>query len=204
MIENLEDFRKKYKGTYIFLEFNGKKELVFYAGDTDTTFKVQSAKYGDILIDEQTARESFTYCFPEIGLYNVDDKAHKFVRLPNRQWKRAPCADNTHMRSILTSWLRDSVPVNLRSLAQIYNPKYPKDLDQAISTLKTSTALDLKFAVSIGHLKDKNTFLLWYGSSPIGVINPNLRTVELKTPHMYQEVKDFIKYKEPTWTLVKN
>ncbi len=204
MIENLEDFRKKYKGTYIFLEFNGKKELVYYAGDSDGTFKVLSKKYGNLLVDEATARESFTYYFPEIGLYNVKGIAQNFVRMPNRQWKRAPCSDNAHLRSILTRWFRDSSGITIESLDEVYNPKYPTSLEQALLNLKTSMALNLKFAVSLSHLKNPNKYLLWYGQSPIGFVDKSDRTIEVKTPHMYQEVADFVKYKENSWTLLKN
>lgn len=201
IIESLEDFRKRYKGTYLFLNVRGKEHLVRYESDNEEDFCFYSPEFGDLLVDEDTARNQIRIFFPKPGLYNVGEHVYEFTRNPLRQWKRAPCEDNTRLSLMISILSNDykSTSFNSRIAPDIFFPKYPENLDTAIKNLKTAIALTPEFGIT-KHPKDE-THLLWYHSNPIGIINTKTREITVKYKPLYQEVIDFFKKKEYSWTI---
>lgn len=202
--ESLEDFRKRYKGTYLFLKVRGKDMLVRYESDNEEDFCFYSATYGDILVDEETARENITLVFPPMGLYNVDGQAYVFTRVPARQWKRAPCEDNVLIFPILGEINLNVLdkPITMPSMEQVFFPHYEKSLDKALLT-NTSIALSLNFAVSASNKDDQNQRILWFQNSPIGIINIKEREIHIKFHAFYQETLDFFRKGDFGWTILK-
>ena len=207
MIESLEDFRKRYKGTIVFLEINNKKHLVMYDSDDEESLNFISPVYGNILLEDSKARAALSFYFPENGLYNVNKQAAYFSRTPARQWKRAPCQDNCYLADPLqaiTSRVK-STPVTCEALQEVFFPKYPASIAEALETTKYSTALTKEFAISLGHLPNPDVFLLFYENIPIGTVNKALREIHIEYKHLFQEIVDFCTKREPSWTpLLKN
>lgn len=201
--ESLGDFRKRYKGTYVFLHFNEKDHLVRYDHDNEEDFCFYSPIYGDILVDEDTARNQLSIRFPNTGLYNLRGTVHEFSRLPARQWKRAPCMENTNFHPLLNNIncretkiaLADDIPENL------FYPIFPDNIDQALGKLKLAIALSHDFAISQSTTGKHNEFLFWFRSQPIGFLYPETRSIKVMYRPLLQEVIDFLKKKEYTWTL---
>ena len=207
MEETLEDFRKRYKDTIVFLEINNKKHIARYDGDNEVLLNFHSPVYGNILLEDSQAREALSFYFPENGLYNVDKTAVYFSRTPARQWKRAPCQDNCFLADILRSLgTREKFPsISCESMQQVFFPTYPKSLNDALEKLTYSTALTKEFAVSLGHLPNPNVFLLFYENTPIGTIHKESKEIHVEYKHLFQEVIDFCTKREPEWTpLLKN
>jgi len=207
MEESLEDFRKRYKDTIVFLEIDNKKHLVRYDSDNEVSLNFHSPIYGNILLEDSQAREALSFYFPENGLYNVDKKAVYFSRTPSRQWKRAPCQDNCFLSDILRSLGTREKPfiISCESMQQIFFPIYPKSLTEVLETLSYSTALTKEFAVSLGHLPDPNVFLFFYENTPIGTVHKESKEIHVEYKHLFQEVIDFCTKREPEWTpLLKN
>lgn len=200
-IESLEDFRKRYKGTYLFLNVRGKELLVRYESDNEEDFCFYSPEYGDLLVDEDTARNQIRIFFPKPGLYNIQEEVYEFTRNPLRQWKRAPCDDNSRLSQISAVLSRDykSTSLSIRIASHIFFPKYPENLDTAIKNLKNSIALNQEFAIT-KHPKEES-LLLWYHSNPIGILDTKTREITVKYKPLYQEVIDFFKKKEYSWTI---
>lgn len=203
--ESIDDFRKRYRGTYVFLDFSGDTHLVQYVEDSDNEFIFKSPKYGEIVLNEDTVRRTIKLKFPPSGLYNVAGNAVFFARIPARQWKRAPCQDNCVILNILNCFKRVPVKFSIETLNEIYNTIYPENLDKALAELKYSTALSNKFGISVSHLADKDTFLFWYKCNPIGVGYKSVKELVIFNKHLFQEVRDFCKRKETQWIpLLKN
>lgn len=208
MRDSLEDIRKKYRGTFCFLDLNGKKHLAEYTDDNgDQTFYFKSPNFGEILVDRETIDNCLTYKFPQSGLYNVSNEAVEFVRLPERQWKRAPFRDNCMLVSILSTIgitiKKSHLDISLLNLEEVFKEKYPNSLEEAISTLKYSKALDKNFAISWPTRNHETEILLWFRRQPIGIIKPEEKLIEIVFQPLYQETSDFLRDKEPTWQLTR-
>lgn len=203
--ESLEDFRKRYKGTYVFLQVRGENMLVRYESDNEEDFCFYSDAYGDILVDEETARENISFIFPDAGLYNIRGVAHYFQRNPQRQWKRAPCEDNVTLFPILQelALVIASPGIGIKTLNEVFYPKYAGSIEKASNT-PLGMAINSKFAVSASNTDDPNQRLLWYHSSPIGIIYLDSHKIEVKYHAFYQETLDFIRKEAPNWTATRN
>lgn len=203
--ESLDDFRKKYKDTYCFLTLNGKEYLVHYADDNGgNNFYLHSPEFGEIIVDQNTLQSCLRPVFPKTGLYNLDGSAVEYTRLPERQWKRAPCASNTTLFPILKK-LSITPPtntkINLHTLEEIFKRKYPKSIDNALENLRYSTALNRNFAISQSITGKDSELLFWYRSQPIGLLNAITKEITIKYNHLYQETLDFLRKNETSWNL---
>ena len=205
--ETLEDFRRKYKGTYVLLEYNDKKNLVYYSGDNERDFVFKMLDYGDILVDQKTARENLNLFFPEQGLYNIDEQVIHFSRNPNRQWKRAITAENTYMWNIFSDINRNCYCPNLslKTVNQMLYPVYSK-LDDAIKKLEKETVLGIainkNIAVSQPEKAGKEPYVLWWKSRAIGYVLHEVSTLNVVYEPLRQEVLDFCRKEEPTWKVL--
>ena len=201
--ESIEDFRKRYKDAFVFLNFNNKKLLVQYSYDKEGSFVYDSPVYGEIQIDQDTAMCETSFSFPTAGLYNIDEGAFMFTRIPARQWKRAPHKDNCQITSVLQGLFhRKPRLLTCNTLEQVYYTKYPKSLEAAINEDKLTVALNLKFAISASNTKQKDQKILWYKQTPVAYVDTGNRSIIIKTDNLRQEVIDYIKKKESTWTLI--
>ena len=202
--ESIEDFRKRYKGTYLFLDIKNKKYLVRYEEDDQEYFSFSSQKHGILLVNENTARNNISFHFPKPGLYNLTTHAIFFSRYPARQWKRAPHPDNVIVTSInYTSSYKEPISNFDFNIAEnIFFPKYPSSTKEAIEKLKKNTiAINTKFGISKAPKKYDNLFLLLYNCFPIGTIDNKNNTIVVKHTPLLQEVKDYYYTKEPEWTI---
>ena len=210
--ESVEDFRKRYKNTYVFLTLNGKETLVYYEQDHreehddegEDEFSFWSPIYGSILVDADCAMGRLSFIFPEAGLYNINEECYEFNRNPARQWKRAPCQDNTSFTSPLKNIGLgiQNIILDHNSAQELFFPSYPNSIEEAIDNLKTMVALNGKFGISNSATKDLNKLLFWYKSEPIGYINPTEKTIEIHVKQLYQEVVDYVKKEAWTWRLI--
>lgn len=201
--ESIEDFRKRYKDAFVFLNFDNKQLLVQYNSDKEGNFIYNSPVYGEIQIDQDTAMCETSFSFPTAGLYNIDDNAFMFTRVPARQWKRAPHRDNCQITSVLQRiFTKRPLLLTCNSLEQVYYTKYPKSLESAINTDKHTVALNLRFAISASNTKQKDQRILWYKQTPVAYVDTGSRSIIIKTDNLRQEISDYIKKKEPTWTLI--
>ena len=104
---------------------------------------------GDILVDEDTARNQLSIRFPKSGLYNLKGTVYEFNRLPARQWKRAPCQDNTTFKPLLSNINCTETLITLCEEIphELFYPTFPKNLDQALDNLKLAIAVSHDFAL---------------------------------------------------------
>ncbi len=198
--ETIEDFRKRYKGTFLFLTLKDKEFLVRYEEDDGDRFVFYSEAHGNILVSEETARTNLTHHFPETGLYNIEQEANLFTRYPARQWKRAPCADNTYIQRLTNHYINKRFDFEIAT--SIFYPKYPDTTSEALENLKKSSiAINSKFGLTKGYGKHKKAIILFYKTTPVGLVDNNQNIIQVKYKPLLQEVKDYYNNKEPTWTI---
>lgn len=198
--ETIDDFRKRYKDAFVFLNLNEEKILAQYDSDKEGSFLFTSPVFGEIRLDLETTVNTLGFVFPTSGMYNVDGESVLFTRVPARQWKRAPHKDNCQITSVFNNcFYRKPKLLTCEALEQIYYTKYPKSLEEAIKLDRDSIAVNNKFSVTISN---KENHILWYKQTPIGYIDVKNRSIIIKTNLLFQETLDFIKKKEPTWTLI--
>lgn len=203
--ETLEDFRRRYKNTYVFLKIKGENHLVSYESDNEEDFSFYSGKYGNILVDEETAREAISFSFPSAGLYNVDGQAVFFCRNPLRQWKRAPCPDNVSISPILKELqLNIAFPeISFKTMEQVFFPEYPNSLEE-VEEVTHSLALNKSFALSASHTENPENWILWFNTSPIGIVDKRTHTISIKYHAFYQETLDYFRKEASPWTVIKS
>ena len=203
IIESLDDFRKRYRNTYVFLEINGKNHLVNYESDDEESFIFISPTFGDLIVNEKTAREKISFYFPKAGLYNLASGMTDVTRYPARQWRRAPCHENTRFKPITNIIAREPTIRNLFSFEtarQLFFPEFAKTTHNAIESLhKKGTAINRLFGVTKAPEKYDAEYILWYRQSPVGIIDQKKQEITVRYVPLYQEVCDHYTKKEPTW-----
>lgn len=208
--DSTEDLRKKFRGTYLFLTLNGKEFLVYYSEDDgENEFRLFSPQYGDLLIDKETFTHCIKYSFPKAGLYNLGGEVVEYARMPERQWKRAPCPENSKIYPILGKlgfFIKENqTTISLKNLETIYKNVYGETIDKTIGSLKYCNAINKNFAIS-PPLKGKTDpkYVLWFKSQPIGFLDTSSYEVDVRFQPLYQETLDFIRKNESQWTLLPN
>lgn len=207
MIESIEDFRKRYRNTYVFLLLNGKKQLVLYEEDDEVNFHFYSPKYGSIIISCDEVRELISLRFPEQGLYNVHNGLVLFSRYPARQWKRAPCGENVsfkNIQSLLDFKSREPTKFTSMVAEKLFYPDYPESIEKAFEkvTSNSGIAINKDFGVTISIEKLEDPFVLWYRNCPVGTINPKNHIVTVHFKPLFQETFDFFMKGDPfKWTV---
>lgn len=204
-IESLDDFRKHYRHTYVFLEINDKKHLVSYEGDNEIDFTFSSPVYGDILVKETTAREKISFYFPKTGLYNLPAGLVDVTRNPARQWRRAPCTDNVRFVSIFSSQTgspHGRIVFNFDTARNLFYPKYPENTLEAIKNIPDKgIAINNLLGIMKAPKKYESDLILWYRQTPVGTIDKNKQEITVKYAPLYQEICDYYTKKEPEWKI---
>lgn len=106
--EIIAEFRKKYEGCYMHVQFPDKEEdNLFYLasvtqsrGEGTGILKLESEEFGKIQLNMGTAH-TLKFKFPEVGVFQSGSDAYLFRRDPRRQWRRGLCSDNA---TILPVW----------------------------------------------------------------------------------------------------
>lgn len=202
--DSIEDIRKKYKGTYLFLELQNKEYLVQYDNDEHGNFTFISPEHGSLLVKEETIRTKLKPYFPKSGLYNLENNAIFFSKNPIRQWKRGLCQENGILTKLSsTNTYVQYIDIDFESVTNLFFPKYPKSTKEAIAILKKETiAISPKFGIETAPKNYKEGHILLYNCFPIGTINNNDNTIVVKHNPLLQEVKDHYYTKEPEWTIL--
>lgn len=205
IIESLEDFRKRYRHTYVFLEIDNKKHLVNYENDDETSFTFASPQFGTLIVNEETAREKISFYFPKVGLYNIGGELHDFSRNPARQWRRAPCSDNTRFVSVLEN-LRSGIARRIRfgwtEAQDIFFPKYPKTTEETLENLpEHGKALNRFIGFTPAPKKFDADALIWFRSTPVGTVNKHKKEITVQYQPLYQEICDHYTKKESAWKI---
>src|ERR1700743_1243500 len=105
--EVINDFRRRWEGTYVWLSIDDKKseELVkldaIEASSTKVaTLYLPSDRVGKLTINFGSEGHSLQFRYPPVGVFQYERDAYVFYRRPERQYRRGICADNSTMQNV--------------------------------------------------------------------------------------------------------
>ena len=209
MLETIDEFRKRYEGTYLLVSPPDKEPYLGYASAFEDSkilfYNGQDYKHVPLYSDCK-----LEVVWPETGLFNYKNTMHFVERVPDRQWKRAITPKNVAFHNILTGWLSgystgrckvstDIIEASLASMASC-------GISEGIHTLTESKelvsyAMTRSWGVSF-HPSVNSKFLLWYNQSLIAEITAKTKKIELIVPVLKQELVDFLRdTKDEKWTV---
>jgi hypothetical protein len=191
-IEQLEEFRKKFSGTFMFIsspKIKEKKLIRIVDVDIGAARVYASDVRKDV--DYSFLYESdieLSFAFPSAKMLNVDNNIVYFSRHPARQYLRAPSTGNCSIFYPIPYMQHDLATV----LLEAYAPTY-FNLEEAVELLKTGDyigrAINTEFALTLSFTSN-DEYLLWY----IDVVIAKLTKDGIVVIHdiFRQEVEDFL------------
>lgn len=209
-LPNMEEFDKRYKGTYVWVEREDKEGDYFKY--TNNAYSPSGIKLifenskGKVITSEYT-KTNISVRLPETGYFNPTNIscAYLFTRKPARQFKRGISSDNIRMYSPLRN------KVAIQKIPTSIGGEYLKDallknfmsLDNALRCLnnRVSVALNSMFAISLSWLDDRP--FLWFYDNIVGLINVEKQIIQVNKLYL-QEVKDLIEGTVWKLELLKN
>lgn len=188
---NYEDFRRRYSGTYGFLESEEiPRKFVHLTGADHTAVYFTDNTRQNFHINAD-AGIFFEFIPVNRGWFKAkDDNLYYLQRVPARQWQRGICPANTQMFQ-MTAVGPVGVPLSYSRLESVFNCKDNYEISNLMLERK-QFALSKQFAVC------PSGVLYWY-LQPIG--NYNQGTLSLEIPEIQQELSDILRRRELRITL---
>lgn len=190
-----EDFIRKYQHTFVFLDKDTQMENLFefdrIQDERRGHLVFRNPTVGEILLKLEN-QERVKIKFPDPGCYNLFESGQTgfFNRVPERQWKRALCIQNSKISFPFNPGRRWG-GYTWNDLNDLFFPTYIP-IPAAMATIETkNTPLGISIALSklFSIVKGKDATYLAAGKSLIGFVRPEKIVVEY--PPLVQEAKDF-------------
>lgn len=185
------DFTKRYKGTFLWIQRRGDKEPTlhkicnFIQESTYETIDLNNQVHSFDLKDQSLSYDIF---LPDTGYYQLQDNSCYIYKYPQRQWKRSFCESIYQLSYTSNMILRQD---NWRSILKEMIKNTYTSLNN-ITQLKTqqSKVLSPQFVcMQIG----SDSTRLFYRTIYIGDINFKEKLITLIHPIIEQEVLDLLK-----------
>lgn len=191
-----QEFMKKYSGCYLFLKKTPKDaEILVTLHDYDKENKVYLFQRDSLTlsIKHKTDVEIIAK-FPTNKFINIDNTFLYFYRIPARQYRKAPCADNCAFINPFGAYnlgIYHNSPAQ-RTIEEAFEPQYLK-MNEAIALLEDGKtigkAITEQFAISL-HPNDEKKYLLWLRTFPVAVVSGS--TISVVVPQLKQELIDLV------------
>lgn len=175
----LNDFRRRYEGTYVFVEFpdNPKEELfhvdrIEESASTVGILCLSSNDYGKIRLNFATDH-TLKFKYPPVGVFQHQKQAFYFRRVPAKQYARGICSGNSDVQAVTSQIVRFSDPMTFAMIDDAFKAqKYGITGAMYLLTKKgyKSVALEDNFAVS-APLTNSENFVLFYFDVPVAYLN---------------------------------
>ena len=180
----INDFDKRYTNSFLLITVRGETIPVKYNGmngnNKHSFTDVNNLQYE---LGDKT-KNSVAVWFPPVGCYNINGMGCTFWILPERQWKRAPCKDNTSI-----DWYSGQHSVlTLAYFHECWTNKYPT-IQQCFAFLQDKQNTSIAFSIRYALVKHTQTLYLYHHDVPIGIyqdgkFNPII-------PEFTQDITDF-------------
>ena len=201
LLEDMDEFRKRYENTYLFITMNNIRRLYYVTEVRATSILVFHSSVGTLEINRNT-EVVLEVAWPEQGLFNFKNGLYWAARIPDRQWRRAISTKNIWLSNVVEElYSTGPVKINEDSLeAAFETPVYQglaKAVEQIATTYSWGVALNRKWGVThTPSPKVTKNFILWRGRRVVGTVNFKSKTIDVKFPPLLQEVQDLNSYKE--------
>jgi hypothetical protein len=185
--EVIQDFRRRWEGTYIWLSIEGRGDELVHLDAVDTssgtkvaTLNLSSDKIGKLSINLGSAGHTLQFRYPPVGVFQFKENAYVFYRRPMRQYRRGICGDNSLMWNVsrnLTGNVCRWTPQEVR--AAFEHETY--DITTALTLLEKGykgVALDSNFSLTQSMFENPD-YVLWHWTHPIGRVNSKGKVTQL-------------------------
>jgi hypothetical protein len=178
--EVVNDFRRRYEGTYVFLkmERTGVETLVKVSRVEDSSTKIgilylESPEYGALTLNLGSDGHHLKFKYPPVGVFQHGRDAFLFRRRPSRQYRRGICSDNSLMYNVTSSVVGPLSRWSAEEVQDAFNHKVstPKQAFELLATNKArSVALDNNFSISKSPFETPD-YVIWNWQFPVARIS---------------------------------
>jgi hypothetical protein len=179
--EIVQDFRRRYEGTFIFVqEPSSTEERLFHVDAVEASYSklgtihLNSPEVGRIRINFGSAH-TLRFAPTPVGVFQHERDACICRRKPVKQYRRGLCYDNTFLSIVTSLVYKCDLPFHYETVSSAYERK-TYTMKEALSMLSTnkyrSVALSNNYSVSLPFTKtDKYVLLFW--DVAIATLYPN-------------------------------
>jgi len=190
----VEDFRRRWQETYVWLKMKGKgiETLVFVRQVEHDESKVgvlhlESADYGSMTINLGSSDHSLMFRYPKSGVFQHGSNACYFHRRPARQWRRGICSDNSTLSTTMRHLGGPGHNMSINTVSAAFKHKtYPigEALQLLDKRMARSVALENNFSIALSPTQAKEHLLLFW-TDPVARV-----TADGKLATLYEEVME--------------
>lgn len=196
--EALNDFRRRYEGTFVWLSMDDlKEETLVYVNRVESNeskigvLHLTSEKFGTLTINLGSDGHSLQFRYPPVGVFQHKGDALVFYRRPSRQYRRGICSDNSSMLDV-TRYITGRTPQWTASEVQAAFSHNVSTVSEALATLTKKTvrsvALKGNMAISKSMIAGVNDHIVWHWTSPIAFVHPERGTINKVLEPMYTKL----------------
>ena len=174
----IADFRRRYEGTYVFVKFPNEKEDLFHVDSIEESestvgiINVSSDEYGKLRLNYATDH-SILFKYPPVGVFQHNDQAYMFRRIPAKQYARGLCSGNSEIKQVAHFINGSRNQINYPLVKSAFN-RASYSLAMALQMLGTgkyrSVALHRNYALMLSPTA-KEGLLLTYFDCPIAWVD---------------------------------
>lgn len=189
--EIVEDFRRRWEGTYVWVQMEEKKHEflalirnVTYSPSKMSTISMESMEFGNITLNMGSKGHKIKFKYPKTGVFQYGKHAHFFRRIPALRYRRGLCTDNSQIETV-THHIIDEYEPSLTSykVAAAFLPVvYDKDfaLRELEKSFFCSIALKDNFALVKTFVNNPDHFL-FHWTNPVARVSKDGLITQLYT-----------------------
>ena len=178
--EIIQDFRRRWEGTYAWLFMDQKQEEVLVHIDRVednldkvATLSVNSLKYGGMALNFGSADHELRFKYPPVGVFQFADDAYLFRRRPQRQYRRGICPDNSVLVNVTRMVTGNRARFDAKEVQAAFEHKtYPES--EALKLLAKGykgVALRNNFSLTQPLEEGNPDYILWHWGHPVARVD---------------------------------
>lgn len=197
--EALNDFRRRYEHTYVWLSMEQlkKETLVHIDRVEDSSSKIgvlhlNSEEYGQLTVNFGSSDHSLKFKYPPVGVFQHGNDAFVFTRRPARQYRRGLCSDNSTMVNVARTYVGNHAAWTASEVLSAHKHEtFSKEaaLEMLAQKRMRGVALPDNYSLIKSFDKSSKDHFLFAWSYPVARISPEKGTItKLLEPEYEKEV----------------
>lgn len=188
--EALEDFRRRYQGTYAWVYLEAKNQevvtLISAVQDDENSIgriTLSTSEFGELVMNMGSSEYQLKFKYPPVGVFQYGKDSCFFRRLPARQYQRGLCQANSHIATVTRNISARGNPGFGLKLLQAAFAKESSSYPDALKLLETkkvrSASLIDNFSISQPINIGDSPFIVWHWASPVALVSQKGKVVKV-------------------------